>query len=40
VTKEELLAGVEKHFIGKTPETVPGIFAALFLYLPLFNTIK
>lgn len=25
VSKEELLAGVEKQFIGKTVETVPGI---------------
>jgi Ca2+-binding EF-hand superfamily protein len=25
ISKEELLAGVEKYFIGKTPETVPGM---------------
>lgn len=30
VSKEELLQGVEKHFVGKTPDTLPG---TLFIFL-------
>jgi hypothetical protein len=36
VSKEELLAGVEKYFIGKTPAQLPGNQLILIFFILIF----